>query len=236
MDDQRQRQIIAIGGLSAVSGPKIFRYLLQQTTAQCPRVGFLPTASADSEVMIDLFYKGFAPFSCTASHLSLFGRVSDPAEFVHDNDIILVGGGNTKSMLGLWREWAIDEMLRDAWEAGTVLSGFSAGAICWFAEGLSDSWADRLAPTTGLGLLSGSCCPHYDGEAERRPVYHQLILDAAILPGVAIDDDCAVHFEGTVPKCVVAAGVGTGAYSIIDRDGSIEETPLGVKIRKLEAA
>ena len=90
-------------------------------------------------------------------------------------DAIFVGGGNTKSMLAVWREWGLTGVLEEAYESGIVLGGQSAGAICWFEQGVTDSWADRLRPLECMGLLPGSCCPHYDGEVERRPAYHALM-------------------------------------------------------------
>jgi dipeptidase E len=225
-----KRQIIAIGGLSPTSSSTFWRYLLQQSPSPTPRLGFLPTASADSDSYIARFYESFSRLSCIPSHLGLFGRVPDPAEFVDQQDIILVGGGNTKSMLGLWREWGLDDLLRDAWEGGTILAGFSAGAICWFAEALCDAWADRLGPTPGLGLLAGSCCPHYNGALERRPTYHRLIREGSLQPGVAIDNDCAVHFRGLEPIRVVPATAGAGAYSVIGQGGSISELPIDAPV------
>ncbi len=230
------RQIIAIGGVSPPSAPLLFSYVLQQTSAEDPRFGYLPTASADSDAMVARFYEIVGEFRCRPSHLSLFGRVSDPAEFIRAQDVILVAGGNTKSMLGLWREWGIDALLKDAWTSGTVLSGFSAGAICWFEEAFCDSWADQLAPIPALSFLPGSCCPHYDGELDRRPAYQEMVRRGAILPGLGIDDDCAVHFRGTAPQHVVAARSGASAYSVTKETGSIEEVRIDAPTIELPAA
>jgi peptidase E len=156
--------------------------------------------------------------------------------YLSDQDVILVGGGNTKSMLGVWREWALDNLLREAWESGTVLAGFSAGAICWFEQGLSDAWADRLAPVPGLGILPGSCCPHYSSEPDRRPIYHQLLLEGEISAGVGIDDGCAIHFQGRSPAHVVAVQDGAGACSVSADGTSVREEPLPVEHIRLHAA
>jgi len=230
---EEQRQIIAIGGLSPRSAEPFYRYILGQSPAGRPRVGFLPTASADSDAIIVRFYEAFSRLSCRPSHLPLFGRVADPAGFVRAQDVLLVGGGNTKSMLGLWREWRLDEALREAWQAGTVLSGFSAGAICWFSEALCDAWADRLAPVPALGLLSGSCCPHYDGEVERRPTYRRLVARGEMQPGLGIGDDCAVHFTGLEPTAVVAARRGASACVVAREADGVVEKALDVPRRDI---
>jgi peptidase E len=221
-----ERQINAMGGISPESAPPLFEYVVQQAGVAQPRVGFLPTASADSPEYIELFYEQFPTSVCVPSHLGLFGRVSDPAAFVTAQDVILVAGGNTRSMLALWREWGLDLLLRDAWEAGVVLAGFSAGAVCWFEEAVSDSWEDRLGVVAGLGFLSGSCCPHYDGEAERRPFYRAEVRAGRIGAGLAIDDHCAVHFRDAEPACVVTADPGAGAYRVGPDGGEISEAPL----------
>jgi peptidase E len=230
------RQIIAIGGVSSARDVPLFGYVLRQSAAAEPKVGFLPTASGDSAEYLDKFYETFSALPCRPSHLKLFGRVSDPAAYLRDQDVVLVSGGNTKSMLGVWREWAIDVLLRQAWESGTVLAGFSAGAICWFEQGLSDAWAERLAPVSGLGFLRGSCCPHYGNEPNRRPVYHQLLLKGEISAGLGISDGCAVHFRGTSPACVVAVQEESSARSVSVEGASIHETPLEIERVRLSAA
>jgi len=225
------RQIIAIGGLTPGNVAGFYRYILEQVPSSRPRISFLPTASADSDASIAKFYQQLSEHSCTPSHLPLFGRVADPEAFLVDQDIIMVGGGNTKSMLGLWREWGVDDLLRQAWDRGVVLCGFSAGAICWFEQALCDAWADRLAPVPALGFLPGSCCPHYRGEPDRRPAYHEAILQGAMLPGLAIDDNCAVHFKGIEAGVVISATEEADAFSISREGESIEERSLVVGSR-----
>jgi peptidase E len=218
------RQIIAIGGAVSPSDAALFPYVLAQARRPRPRVGFLPTASGDSPVFVDKFYEQFGALPCEPTHLPLFDRVTDVSDYIARQDVILVSGGNTKSMLGVWREWRLDELLRDAWIAGTVLAGFSAGAICWFSEGLSDSWADGLHPLPGIGLLPGSCCPHYSSELERRPAFQRLISRGAIAPGIGIDDGAAVHFRDESPTAVVTAREGVGAYVVELNGGVVSES------------
>ena len=144
--------------------------------------------------------------------------------------MIYVGGGNTKSLIGVWREWGLPDVLREAWAAGVVLAGVSAGAVCWFEQGLSDSFAGELRRIQCLGFLAGSCCPHYDGEAERRPTYHELLRTGAILPGLAIDDGAAVHFVGDEIHRVVASRPGATAYRVREEDGAVREETLPVEL------
>jgi peptidase E len=155
----------------------------------------LPTASGDAENYIKRFYQAFEKLDSSPSHLSLFNPPTrDLEDFILTKDIIYVGGGNTKNLLILWKEWGLDKILKKAWEQGVVLAGISAGSICWFEEGVTDSFGDNLEPIKGLGFLKGSNCPHYDGESERRPTYQKLIQDGRIQTGIAADDGVAVHF------------------------------------------
>ena len=136
---------------------------------------FVPTASGEPDHYVASFYAAFLKLGCRPSVLTFFKRTPDLRSFLLDQDVIYVGGGNTKSLLALWRDWGVAEILREAWQSGIVLTGVSAGAICWFEQGLTDSFSDGLRPLDCLGFLPGSCCPHYDGEAQRRPSYHRLL-------------------------------------------------------------
>jgi peptidase E len=143
-----------------------------------------------------------------------------------NQDVIYVGGGNTKSLLAVWRDWGVGEILREAWESGVVLTGVSAGAICWFEQGLTDSFSDGLRPLECLGFLPGSCCPHFDGEAQRRPSYHKLLASGEISTGVAIEDWTGVHFIGSQIHKAVSSKRGARAYSMRAVYGSVQEVPL----------
>lgn len=220
------RQVIAIGGVIAQEDLALFPYIVAQARRSRPRVGYLPTASGDSDAFIAKFYQHFSGLSCELSHLTLFERVPSLEKYIPEQDVILVSGGNTKSMMALWQGWGLDVLLRQAWEVGAVLAGFSAGAICWFSEGLSDSWADRLAPVPGLDLIAGSCCPHYSNEPERRPRFKHLIARAEMRPGIGIDDGAAVHFRDSRAVAVVAARAHASAYAVAFRNGAAEEAAL----------
>jgi peptidase E len=189
-------------------------------------VSFLGTAGGDADACLLKFYTAFSRSGCRLSHLPLFKRVPPFRDYLMRQDVIYVGGGNTKSMLAVWRDWGLPELLREAWEAGVILAGVSAGAICWFEQAVVDSYAEGLAVSECLGFLSGSCCPHYNSEPERRPVYHRLLLRGEITPGTAIDDGAAVHFaEGEIHR-VVASEPGATAYRVRLMNGSVQEEPV----------
>ncbi|MGE5303010.1 MAG: Type 1 glutamine amidotransferase-like domain-containing protein [Alphaproteobacteria bacterium] len=227
-----QRQIIAIGGggfYRDADNLSLERYVVQQTGVDHPRVAFVPTASGEPDHYVASFYSAFLSLGCRPSVLTFFKRTPELRSYLLNQNAIYVGGGNTKSMLAVWRDWGVPEMLREAWESGVVLTGVSAGAICWFEQGLTDSFSDGLRPLPGLGFLPGSCCPHYDGEPQRRPTYHRLLASEEIAPGVAIEDWTAVHFLGVERAHVVAARAGARAYSMRNVYGSVQEVPLPVE-------
>lgn len=229
---EKTRHIIPIGGGGFYREPEnlaLEKYIIQQTGSAQPRVAFIPTASAEPDNYLVSFYTSFLKLGCKPSHLSFFKRTPDLRNYLLEQEIIYVGGGNTKSMLAVWREWEVPQLLREAWESGIVLAGVSAGAICWFEQGLTDSWADRLRPLDCLGFLPGSCCPHYDGEAERRPSLHRLLAGGEIAAGIAIEDWTGVHFKGTNIERVVSAKAGSRAYSVRAVSGSVQEVALPVE-------
>jgi dipeptidase E len=148
---------------------------------------------------------------------------SDLRALAQAHDVILVGGGNTANMLAVWRLHGFDRVLREAWQAGTVLCGWSAGMICWFEAGVTDSFGPQLAPLwDGLGFLAGSACPHYDGEERRRPVYTELVANG-FPPGIALDDDAGAHFVGGELRDVFAARAGAHGYRV-GADGEVRLT------------
>ena len=227
------RQIIALGGGGFSMEPHnlaLDRYVLVQARSPVPRVAFLPTASGDSDDYIARFYSAFGRLTCEPSHVPLFRRTPDLREHLLSQDVLYVGGGNTRSMLAAWREWSMPDLLRQAWNAGTVIAGISAGAICWFEHGVTDSIAARLTALPCLGFLPGSCCPHYDGEPERRPGYREL-LEGRLLPGgIAIDDGAAVHFRGTEIHAVVASRPGAAAYRVELAGSAVREDVLPARL------
>ena len=180
-----------------------------------PRVCFLATASGDAPAYMAEFYAAFAR-RAEASHLALFVRtVEDIEAFLLDQDVVYVGGGNTENMMAIWRVHGVDGALRRAWESGVVMAGVSAGSLCWFETGTTDSFGPRLAALSGgLGFIPGSHAPHYDGEPTRRPHYQRLVAEGAIPAGYAADDGAALVFRGTQLAEVVASRPGARAYRV----------------------
>jgi dipeptidase E len=221
--------IIAMGGggfSMEPDNPLLDRYLIAQTGRSDPAVCFVPTASGDSDTYIVKFYTAFVALGCQATHLSLFRPPRDLEAFVLAQDAIYVGGGNTKSLLALWREWGLDRLLRRAWQQGVILGGISAGSICWFEQGLTDSLPGELTPLNCLGLLPGSNSPHYDGEPERRPAYQRLIAGGEMADGLAADDGVALHFVGRELAHVVSSRPGAAAYRVTRTAGGVQETVI----------
>ncbi len=226
------RRIVALGGggfSMEPDNPLLDDYILGLCGRDQPRVCFLPTASGDDAGYATRFYTAFGRRGCRVAHLPLFQRQdADPCAFLLDQDVVYVGGGNTANMLAIWRVHGVDQALRAAWEAGVVLCGLSAGSLCWFESGVTDSFGLPLAPLHGaLGFLPGSHCPHYDGEPGRRPTYQRCVAAGLLPPGVAADDGCALHYQDTQLTAVVASRPTAQAYRVEQGpDGSATETPL----------
>ncbi len=213
------KTIVAMGGggfSMEPDNPLLDTWLLSLTGRQTPKVCFIPTASGDSEVYIDRFHTAFSAHDCQARHLSLFKRQDrDLRAVLLSQDLIYVGGGNTANMLAVWRVHGLDAALTEAWAAGVVLAGLSAGSLCWFEGGVTDSFGEALAPLCdGLGLLPGSHCPHYDGEVLRRPRYRELVGSGALPPGLAADDGVALRFSGTALAEVVTSRPGARGWRV----------------------
>jgi dipeptidase E len=222
-------EIVAIGGAAFSGEPAnlaLDQYVLNQTGKANPNALLIPTARGDDAAYIAKFYAAYTALGANPSHLPFFERTPELRKLVLSQDVVFVGGGNTKSMLAVWHEWGLPEILKEASGTGVVLAGVSAGAICWFEQGITDSWADRLRPLECLGWLPGSCCPHYDGEVERRPAYHSLLLGGHVKPGYAIDDGVAAHFSDGRLKCVMSKKAGSSAYYVSVDAGSIKEDVL----------
>jgi dipeptidase E len=239
------RQIVAFGGggFSMEAGnPLLDDYVLGLTGSTRPKVCFLPTASGDADHYVVRFYRAFAASRCEPSHVTLFRRererVHDVRAHLLSQDLIYVGGGSLISMLGVWRAHGIDELLREAWEAGVVLCGLSAGSLCWFAEAVS---AFHGEPTLveGLGFLPWSNTVHWDAEPRRKAAYHRLLADG-LRSGYAAEDGCALHFIGDELTFVVSSRRGARAYLLEagERETALESAYLGdlPELRPLEAA
>ncbi|WP_042145526.1 Type 1 glutamine amidotransferase-like domain-containing protein [Paucisalibacillus sp. EB02] len=224
-----KRQIITLGGggfSMEPDNPLLDTYILNQSDKTNPKICFIPTASGDSDHYISRFYNFFKNQSCQPSHLSLFKPPTrDLMNYILEKDIIYVGGGNTRNLLILWKEWGLDTILRKAWEKGVLLTGISAGSICWFEEGVTDSYGEGLEPIKCLGFLKGSNCPHYDGEEDRRPTYHKLIDSKKIQPGIAADDGVAIHYIDRTIHKVISSRPNSKAYNVY-YDQQVKEMEL----------
>lgn len=228
-----KRQIIAMGGGGFSMEPDnllLDRYVIAQTDKARPRVCFIPTASGEAQEYIINFYKAYTALGCEPSYLSLFRLpTADLEGYLLEKDVIYVGGGNTRSMLALWREWGIDAILRKAYAAGIVLAGISAGANCWFQECSTDSVPGELRVLAGLGMAAGSFCPHYDGEAQRRPSLHRMIAEERLIAGYAADDGAAVHLVDDALFGTVSSRPQAKVYWVEKGDQGVRETPFATR-------
>lgn len=228
--------IVAMGGggfSMEPDNPLLDDFVLSLSPHQPAKVCFIPTASADSAAYLVQFYRAFSG-RAVPTDLTLFDsptlprrprRTSDLGAFVEQQDIFYVGGGNTANLLAMWRTHGLDKLLRDAWSRGAILCGVSAGMLCWFRGGDTDSFGGFDPFTNGLGFIDATACPHYDGEAERRPTYHRLIREG-LQWGYAADDGAALHFRGPELVEVVSSRVGAAAYRVERIDGRVVETRL----------
>ena len=227
--------VIAIGGGGFGRNPKhnlIEKYILKQANVKKPNILFIPTASAEDKSYIVNFYSCFTRLECSPSHVTFFQRTPRLDSLVNKADVIYVGGGNTKSMLAVWKEWKLDKMLLKAYQNGKILCGVSAGAICWFEQGITDSWASNLNTMDCLGFIDGMACPHYQEEKDRRPSVHKLLKNKNAISGYAIDGGAAVHFKkGEYYKSLQFYN-NSNVYKVSLVDGNVNESQL--YIDKLE--
>ena len=225
------KQIIAMGGGGFLmdENPLLDDYILSRAKGRESRVCFLATASGDSDRMLVNFYTALGP-RCRASHLPLFRRVhGDLTAFLLDQDVIYVGGGNSLNMLAVWRVHGVDVALARAYQAGIVMCGLSAGGLCWFEAGVTDSLGDQLsALDNALGLLPGSFCPHYDGDPRRRPTYQRLVREG-MAPGYAADVGAALHFVDGALSEIVSSRPQAAAYRLERHGGEAQERKLVVR-------
>jgi dipeptidase E len=214
-----ERTIFAMGGggfTMEPHNPALDDYVLSLTDAAEPRVCLLPTASGDGEAQIRQFHATFGARACEPSHVALFrlGRRPVPLrETLLARDIIYVGGGSMLGLLAVWRALGLDAILRECWEAGVVLAGLSAGAMCWFEWGVSTSLGSP-EPARGLGFLPGSLSVHADGEPDRLPIYRRAVAAGTVPAGWAADDGVGLLFRGTALAEVVSSRPRAGARRV----------------------
>jgi dipeptidase E len=221
--------VVAMGGGGwLMDDPALDRGVLELTDARRPRICFVPTASGDHPAS-ERFLGAFPAPGFDASILRLFDRdVADIDAFLGEQDVVYVGGGNTVSMLAVWRAHGVDRALRAAYDAGVVMAGMSAGANCWFEASTTDSYllgrADPLLD--GLGFVPGSFTPHYGSEPARRPAVLELVASGALPPGFACDDYAAVHMVDGAFAEAIRSRPDARAFRVVPGDGGTREEPL----------
>ena len=229
----RPRQILALGGggFSMEAGNALLDdHALALTGVECPKVCFLPTASGDADHYIVRFYRAFPAGRCQPSHISLFrrdGGATDLAAHLGDQDLVYVGGGSVISLLGTWTAHGVDGMLRAAWEAGVVMTGLSAGSLCWFDHGMTAFHGESRA-VRGLGFLPYSNAVHYADKPERRAAFLGAVADG-LTPGYGTGDGAALHFVGTTLAEVVASRETARAYRVTPEGPEVTETELATR-------
>lgn len=221
------RKILIAGG---GYGTAFIRYMAALTGKKRPKLLYLPTASADSQSGIISWYRSCAPLDVypldQASFIASTRQSRSWEEVLLTVDGIVASGGNTLNQQAIWKAQGIDAILRQAWDRGIVLGGASAGSLCWFEEGTTDSRPKELTVVKCLGFLKGSHCPHYDREPERRPLYQKLIASGEMKPGYACDNDAGIYFEDNEVRRVVCTREGSKCYYVSAANGRVTEKVL----------
>ena len=227
---------VSTPGLWGVLRPgAIMLEALRLTGKDRPRVCLVLTATGDSPEYLASMYSALADSGCEVDHLALFTQPNRPvAEAIERADLVWVGGGSVANLLALWTLHGVDEAMRDAWEAGTILAGVSAGSICWHVGGPTDSFGPKLqVVTNGLGLLPYGNGVHYDSEVGRRPLLHELVKAQTLPTSYATDDGVAILYEGVEPVAVISdkpsePETGPAAYRVELVGGQLIETRLAI--------
>jgi peptidase E len=219
---------IFIYGAGAIS--QFLPYVKSLTGKANPRMCLLPTAVADNANTINNWYERCNQIGIRAfvqrMFISSYEQNESFEEVLLSMDAILVTGGNTLNMLAIWKAQGIDQILKTAWERGIILSGGSAGSLCWFEHGTTDSRPQQVTPINCLGFLQGSHCPHYDSEKTRRPLYHSYIQSGEFKAGYACDDRAAILFHGNDVEQVVSLDDSSNAYYVYLENNKVVERKL----------
>jgi len=224
---QETRKILIAGG---GFGSVFIRYMATLTGKERPRLCYLPTASADSQSGAIRWFQNCAELDVVPfvqnSFISSYRMDQSWEEVLLSMDGIVVSGGNTLNQQAIWKAQGIDQVLREAWDRGIVLGGASAGSLCWFEEGTTDSRPQDLTKIECLGFLKGSHSPHYDGEAQRRPTYHRLIRTGVLKPGYACDNDAGIYFVDNEVRRAVRTREDANSYYVDLVGGRVVEERL----------
>lgn len=225
-------QIIALGGGGFSDQPDnllLDEYILLQTNRAKPKVLFLPTAGGDHEDYISKFYRSYKKFNCFPAHLSLSKKpipFRKLEQMILNQDMIFVGGGSPRFLMQVWRKAGLDRIMKKAWKQGIILSGMSAGAICWFEDGFKNPKDDIWRRVGCLGFLEGSFCPHYDKRGELRKAYRKMISSGEIDSGYGVQDGVALHYHGTELKHIISSNHGTKAFYVKKASFRVTEKEL----------
>ncbi len=223
-----KKHIIAIGGGGFgrnISSLLIEKYILSLSGSDCPKICFLPTATGDNDTYIVRFYSVFTRLNCMPSHIEFFKRTVDLNHHLMNQDVVFVGGGNTKSMLAVWRDWGVHNILREAYNKGVIMSGVSAGSICWFTRGITDSWDNKLQIIPCLDFIEGTCCPHYDEEPSRIPYVKKILLNHQVTNCISIEGGSALHFIDGIPFKNVSFENKKNSYNVYFENKEIIQKP-----------
>jgi len=210
--------------------PAFVRYTAKITGKRQPNICFVPTASGDDPDYISRWEAVCTELGLIPHVLRVWISSYDQQETYEDiigrMDAIIVGGGNTLNMLAIWEAQGIADLLRKAYGKGVVLGGGSAGSLCWFNGGTTDSRPKKLSIVGGLGLIDKSHCPHYNSEKSRRPLYHDNILNGDLTDGYAVDDRAALHFVNGEVVQAVSLDKENHSYYVTQKGGEIIEERL----------
>ena len=223
-----KKHIVAIGGGGFGrnnSSYLIEQYILNLSGKTSPKICFLPTATGDNDSYIVRFYSVFNRLNCNPTHIEFFKRTANIKNIVMDQDVVFVGGGNTKSMLAIWHDWGMSSLLNEAYNEGVVMSGVSAGAICWFTNGITDSWENNLRILPCLDFISGTCCPHYDEEASRIPYVKKILIEKKVSNCISIEGGSAMHFVDGKPFKNISFKNNKNTYNMFLENNDIVENP-----------
>ena len=224
-----KKHIVAIGGggfgrnnLSYL----IEKYILDLSENISPKICFLPTATGDDDTYIVRFYSIFNRLNCKPSHIEFFKRTTNIRNHIMEQDIVFVGGGNTKSMLAIWNDWGMSDLLNEAYNKGVIMSGVSAGAICWFTSGITDSWDNELRILPCLDFIRGTCCPHYDEEPSRIPYVKKILLEEKVTNCISIEGGSAMHFIDGKPFKNVSFKNNKNTYNVFLDNNNVVNKPF----------
>ena len=224
-----KKHIVAIGGGGFGRNNSSFlieKYILNLSTKTCPKICFLPTATGDNDNYIVRFYSIFTRLNCIPSHIEFFKRTTNIKNHIMEQDVVFVGGGNTKSMLAIWNDWDMSSLLNNAYNKGVIMSGVSAGAICWFTRGITDSWENELNLLPCLDFISGTCCPHYDEEPTRTPYVKKILLEDKVTNCISIEGGAAMHFIDGKPFKNVSFSNNKNTYNVFLDNNEIVKNPI----------